>query len=54
MYLFLTDKAFDNPMYHRLIIRHKVDHGLFLQVAMKSHSAVLDFLEFGIGYSGKS
>lgn len=53
-YLGLTEKAFKNKTYNRFIIRHRVGERLFVQLAMKSHVAVLDFLEFGIGYTGRS
>ncbi|MGB3078471.1 MAG: acyloxyacyl hydrolase [Saprospiraceae bacterium] len=53
-YLGLTEKAFNNKTYNRFIIRHRVGEKLFVQLAMKSHVAVLDFLEFGIGYTGRS
>ncbi len=53
-YLGLTEKAFNNKTYNRFIIRHRVGDNLFVQLAMKSHVAVLDFLEFGVGYTGKS
>lgn len=53
-YLGLTEKAFNNKTYNRFIIRHRVGNKLFVQLAMKSHVAVLDFLEFGVGYTGRS
>ncbi|MEP6794855.1 MAG: acyloxyacyl hydrolase [Saprospiraceae bacterium] len=53
-YIGLTEKAFNNKTYNRFIIRHRVGDKLFVQLAMKSHVAVLDFLEFGIGYTGRS
>lgn len=54
LYLGLTDKAFDNRMYNRLIIRHRAGSRYIFQIAMKSHVVVLDALEFGVGYSVRS
>lgn len=54
LYLGLTDKAFDNRMYNRLIIRHRAGKRYIFQFAMKSHVVVLDAFEFGIGYSVRS
>ena len=54
IFLGLTDKAFNNSMYNRFVVRHFVSDHFFLQMAMKSHVGVLDFIEFGFGYSGKA
>jgi Lipid A 3-O-deacylase (PagL) len=49
-YVFLTDKAFGHSSYHRFIIRHQVSDRFFLQLSMKAHVVVLDYLELGAGY----
>jgi hypothetical protein len=54
IYVGLIEKAFNNSMYNRFIVRHRVGDHFFLQMALKSHVVVLDFIEFGVGYSGKS
>jgi hypothetical protein len=54
VYVLVKDTVFKNHMYNRLIVRQKVNQHLFFQLAFKSHGAVLDYIEFGIGYSGKS
>jgi hypothetical protein len=53
IYVILTDKAFDNKTYGRFIVRQQVSDRFFIQMAMKSHVVVLDFLEFGVGYTMK-
>jgi hypothetical protein len=49
-YVLLTDKAFGHTTYHRFIIRHQISDRFFLQLSMKAHVVVLDYLELGIGY----
>jgi hypothetical protein len=54
IYIGLTDQISNRRIYSRLIVRHDVGSQFFLQLAMKSHIAVLDFVEFGVGYKGRS
>jgi len=49
-YAILTDKAFGHRTYHRFIIRHQISDRFFLQLSMKAHVVVLDYLELGVGY----
>ena len=49
-YVILKDKAFGHSSYHRFIIRHQISDRFFLQLSMKAHVVVLDYLELGIGY----
>ncbi len=54
LYLVLQDQAFNKTMYNRLTIRHDLGRNIFAQINMRSHLVVLDAIEFGIGYSGRS
>ncbi len=49
-YALLKDKVFGHTTYHRFIIRHQVSNRFFVQLSMKAHVVVLDYLELGIGY----
>jgi len=53
-YAILEDKVFGHATYHRFIIRHQVSDRFLLQLSMKAHVVVLDYLELGVGYHIKS
>ena len=53
-YAILKDKVFGHATYHRFIIRHQVSNRFFVQLSMKAHVVVLDYLELGVGYHIKS
>jgi len=50
IYLGLTDKLYNKKMYNRLAIKYKLTNHLLMQMSLKTHSAIADFMEFGFGY----
>ena len=49
-YIYAKDKS-DGPIYDRLAIQYKLNNNILLNVALKTHFAKADFVEWGIGYS---
>ena len=50
IYIILTEKAENNLIYNRGILRYQISKSLSIRLAMKSHLHILDYPEFGIGY----
>jgi hypothetical protein len=48
-YLYAMDKS-DGPVYTRIALRYKINKKLMANLAMKTHFAKADFVEWGIGY----
>ncbi|MGL4596704.1 MAG: acyloxyacyl hydrolase [Bacteroidia bacterium] len=51
IYLGLVDRVNGYVMYNRGIVRQHVGDHLFFSLSLKSHLHILDYPEFGIGYS---
>jgi hypothetical protein len=51
-YLYAKDKS-DGPVYSRFALRYKITNKVMLNLALKTHFAKADFVEWGIGYSLK-
>ncbi len=51
IYLGLVDRVNGYVMYNRGIVRQHVNDHLFFSLSLKSHLHILDYPEFGIGYS---
>ncbi|HQH19310.1 MAG TPA: acyloxyacyl hydrolase [Bacteroidales bacterium] len=49
-YIYAKDKS-DGPIYDRLALQYKLNNNILLNVALKTHFAKADFVEWGIGYS---
>ena len=43
----------DGYFYHRINSRYKINDNLFFNLGLKSHWAVADFIEVGIGFKLK-
>jgi len=52
VYLYAKDKS-DGPVYDRIALRYKLKNRFLLNIALKTHFAKADFVEWGIGYSIK-
>ncbi len=48
-YLYAKDKS-DGPVYSRLALRYKCNKKILINLALKTHFAKADFVEWGIGY----
>jgi hypothetical protein len=48
-YLYAKDNG-DGPTYFRIALRYKLTNKLLLNLALKTHLAKADFIEWGIGY----
>lgn len=49
-YIYAKDKS-DGPVYDRLALQYKLNNNILLNVALKTHFAKADYVEWGIGYS---
>ncbi|MDX1651354.1 MAG: acyloxyacyl hydrolase [Brumimicrobium sp.] len=50
VYLLLTEKVDNYPIYTRGIIQYEVSKRMLLRLSMKSHFHILDYPEFGFGF----
>jgi hypothetical protein len=48
-YIYAKDKS-DGPIYSRFALRYKLNSKLLLNLALKTHYAKADFIEWGVGY----
>lgn len=48
---FLTQHKDQGYIYHRVTTRYQIGEKIFLNLGLKTHYAVADFVEFGIGYN---
>ncbi|MBW6482993.1 MAG: hypothetical protein K0B10_08015, partial [Vicingaceae bacterium] len=44
----------DGLVYHRITSRYYINEQFFVNLGLKSHWAVADFIEFGVGYKFNS
>lgn len=52
VYLYAKDKS-DGPVYLRTALRYKLSNKAIVNLALKTHWAKADFVEFGLGYKLK-
>ena len=52
VYLYAKDNS-DGPVYSRFALRYKLNKKILLNLALKTHFAKADFIEYGIGYALK-
>ncbi len=50
LFLFLPDKINEHKMYNRCIFKYKFAKHWLISTAVKSHLAVADYVEWGVGY----
>lgn len=50
VYLLLTEKVDNYPVYTRGLIQYKVSKRFLVRLSMKSHFHILDYPEVGFGY----
>jgi hypothetical protein len=50
-FILLKDHNKNKIIYNRAVIKYKINDFIFVNVALKTHLVVADFLEFGIGFN---